>query len=495
MPREIIDITPDKSLMPKLGHAGYSAPQAIAELVDNSIDAMIEGSRLEVAIKIGRNGIIVADNGTGMNKEEISKALKPAFSKKEGKLGEFGLGLKTSCLSLGDKFTVKSKATNENMEYSVQYDSKQWMKKTEGWRLHLESKEVKNNKHYTVVYVEDLKVYYPNLQIIARTDLQKRFSPFIINDEVVIKVNKNVCVPESHKLIEGTKNEFNKATKAGHVIHGWYALLEEGSNKGYYGFHTFRRNRMITTYDKIAIGEHPTISRIIGQIHMDHVPVTHNKREWIKESPEYIEAESILKEVFKALLSMARKKASQETVKDDLLREVKNWADKIAEALQSDEIQAYAAKSKSLSEVVRAPKGELKEEVSIEQRSPKEQPSEEKQKERAERDRHPKKKHEKKRDVIRIKGKSIEFRHDFRHLGEKEDWKKYFYEQGKIIEVFTNIDFPAYSVTKDKSFYAVIHIAETLAEILIKEANEDYSSVDDLKELILRKASELKSAV
>jgi len=37
-----IDITPDKTLFPKLGSSGYSIPQALAELIDNSIDARVE---------------------------------------------------------------------------------------------------------------------------------------------------------------------------------------------------------------------------------------------------------------------------------------------------------------------------------------------------------------------------------------------------------------------------------------------------------------------
>ena len=36
-----IDITPDKSLIQKLGLVGYRTEQAIAELLDNSIDARI----------------------------------------------------------------------------------------------------------------------------------------------------------------------------------------------------------------------------------------------------------------------------------------------------------------------------------------------------------------------------------------------------------------------------------------------------------------------
>ena len=60
---EEIDITPDISLMPKLSFTGYSAPQAIAELVDNSIDARIEGLKLKVSVTIKKDSITVADNG------------------------------------------------------------------------------------------------------------------------------------------------------------------------------------------------------------------------------------------------------------------------------------------------------------------------------------------------------------------------------------------------------------------------------------------------
>ena len=38
----IVDITPDKSLIQKLGLVGYRTVQAIAELLDNSIDARIK---------------------------------------------------------------------------------------------------------------------------------------------------------------------------------------------------------------------------------------------------------------------------------------------------------------------------------------------------------------------------------------------------------------------------------------------------------------------
>lgn len=53
-------------------------------------------------------------------------------------------------------------------------------------------------------------------------------------------------------------------------------------NKGEYGFRVFRRGRLIIQYAKIGFNPHPEARQIVGEIHLDHVPVTHNKREFIQ---------------------------------------------------------------------------------------------------------------------------------------------------------------------------------------------------------------------
>ncbi|HEX9429019.1 MAG TPA: ATP-binding protein, partial [Candidatus Bathyarchaeia archaeon] len=110
---EYIEIPPDKTLLPKLGLGGYSIPQAIAELIDNAIDAQLEGSRLHVDVSFDAAKIVVTDDGGGMNYAGLRNAMRLAFSQKEGKLGEFGLGLKTACTSLGRQFEVSSSTAGD----------------------------------------------------------------------------------------------------------------------------------------------------------------------------------------------------------------------------------------------------------------------------------------------------------------------------------------------------------------------------------------------
>ena len=125
--REYVEIPPDKTLLPKLGLGGYSIPQAIAELIDNAIDAQVEGSRLDVDVSFDASKVVVTDNGAGMNDAGIRNAMRLAFSQKEGKLGEFGLGLKTACTSLGRQFEVRSSTAGDKWAYTIRYDETEWL--------------------------------------------------------------------------------------------------------------------------------------------------------------------------------------------------------------------------------------------------------------------------------------------------------------------------------------------------------------------------------
>ncbi|HXF49470.1 MAG TPA: ATP-binding protein [Verrucomicrobiae bacterium] len=492
MKTRLIDITPDKSLLPKMGFAGYSIPQAIAELVDNSIDAMLEGQKLKIAIHIEKDSIIIADNASGMDEKHITKALVLAHSEKKGKLGEFGLGMKVACLNLGDQFSVTTKPFNEEREFTIDYDSTDWANNPKDWEIPLKETETGNGDHYTVVKISKLRKFHPNLANYIRSDLQRRFAPYINNHDVEIIVNKKKCIPEKVELIDDQKTNFEIELKSGNIVRGWYGLLKQGSQKGWYGFSTFRRGRMITAFDKIGIGEHPTIARIVGEIHMDHVPVTTTKREFEKESPEYREVEEALKKEFREIVKLARQKAGEEKVTKDIIEEINIWKENISEAVNSKEFHTYTSKFEGL-KIRRDEKSQDIEQIDVEQRNEKEDTSttpEEKPK--SEKDRTPTETHKKKRHVVRIKGKNVEFEHQFAHLGEEESWKKWKYDPGKVIEIFTNTDFPAFHATKDRVFYAVIHIAESISELLVHQAEEDPSNIDEIKELILRISSKIK---
>lgn len=495
---ERVEVPPDKSLMPKLGLGGYSIPQAIAELVDNSIDARIEGRKLHVKIRVDGSSISVQDDGAGMDAEALTNALRLAHSQKKGKLGEFGLGLKAACTSLGKRFDVKSSPEGDASLYHIWYDEDEWGRSPDQWILPLvRASKGDPRQHGTEVTVKRLGVKTRGLVTRLRKDLSRRFQPYIASGQVEIKVNRKRCRPEKVALIEGSRKNFTVFVR-GNRIHGWYGLLRHGSQRGFYGFHTYRRGRLITTYHKIGIQEHPTMARIVGEIHLDHVPVTHNKREFIEESKEFQEAAEALNEQFKDLVRQARQAAVPDKITKRVREELDAWKDWLQEALKMPELAGYSLPVGVAHE--RVDPSEIPDssvhDVDVELRSPPKELSEPSLQDERERERIPKKTHPEKRNTIRIKGRRFEYVHDFRPLGLDAPWKEYSVDENRrLIEIFTNTDFPSYYTTKDPVFYAVIHIAESLAEILVTTSGESKEKTDEIRECILRASSMIANQV
>ncbi len=89
----------------------HTMPTAIADLIDNSIDA---GARhvLVRFLQAGRlvTGLRVIDDGRGMDSDSVAAAMRYGVQRTydDGELGHFGVGLKAASLSQADTLTVYS---------------------------------------------------------------------------------------------------------------------------------------------------------------------------------------------------------------------------------------------------------------------------------------------------------------------------------------------------------------------------------------------------
>jgi hypothetical protein len=99
-----------------LSRIGYKIEEAIADLVDNSIDA----SATNILIRFVHDGseikrIVLADDGLGMSNEELLSAMQFGSTRERSPqaLGKFGMGLKTAALSQGRSLTVISKQAEQ----------------------------------------------------------------------------------------------------------------------------------------------------------------------------------------------------------------------------------------------------------------------------------------------------------------------------------------------------------------------------------------------
>ena len=206
-----IDITPDKSLMPKMGQAGYSISQAISELIDNAVDARFPDKILAIQVTLKPDYIEIVDDGIGMNEQQASRCLKLAYSEKKNQLGEFGLGLKTAAQSLGKTFSVITTTLKDENEYIIKFDEDEWLK-SGNWTKHPMhiKKSSSMEESGTTVLIENLKIkYYPNLATSIKDDLGIRFAPYIENELIRIKVNTLWCKPAPLDLTSEGKEEIH----------------------------------------------------------------------------------------------------------------------------------------------------------------------------------------------------------------------------------------------------------------------------------------------
>jgi hypothetical protein len=102
-----------RRLMESLRDIGYDLPAAVADLVDNSIDADAETICLDIGDDSQGGWLRIADDGVGMSERRLDEAMRYGSSRQYGAddLGRFGLGLKTASLSQCRRFSVATRST------------------------------------------------------------------------------------------------------------------------------------------------------------------------------------------------------------------------------------------------------------------------------------------------------------------------------------------------------------------------------------------------
>ena len=297
MPKTLhVDITPDTSLVDKLGAVGYTTEEAIAELVDNAVDARIKGSTERVSIRLDFESrqIEVADDGTGMDEDELTSAMTIAKSSKEqSHLGQFGIGLKSACSALSAAFSVRTSKRGSGMEYTTMYDVDEWSGGGRSWKdLPITVRRLGSDEawHGTVVTITRIKVpLYPSQAMRFRERFGTRYAAYLKDRQVSIRVNTKYCEPSFPDVEPKSRMRISLKLPENRKVRGYVELLKKRSIGGGYGMDLYRHGRLISTNEKFGILAHPELARVVGRLDMDDVPVNFYKNSFLKESREYAE--------------------------------------------------------------------------------------------------------------------------------------------------------------------------------------------------------------
>lgn len=122
---EYTTVLPSASrLMVSLRDIGYDLPSAVADLVDNSIDANARQITIDLVAAGPNSWLRVVDDGLGMTARELDEAMRYGTDTAYGThaLGHFGLGLKTASLSQCRSLTVASRTKKAKLVEARRWD-------------------------------------------------------------------------------------------------------------------------------------------------------------------------------------------------------------------------------------------------------------------------------------------------------------------------------------------------------------------------------------
>lgn len=302
---ELVDITPDVSLLRKVGQSGHSVAEAVAELVDNAIDARLpdQAVRVDVSYNAREGWIRVDDDGHGMTRQELSRALVLALSGKgDADIGKFGLGMKTACTSLGDRFVITTARAGAHYAAVAEYDEERFAANGE-WRLPI-SRRKKDRPHGTSIEIRSSRVYPALHQSLVR-NLGWTFRHFLLDGVLRLRVNEILVEPAADDVDHASILPF-EGEVAGRLVRGWVGLLRTSSQRGWYGFALIRRRRIVRRHEKLGFQAHPSTARVVGEIHLDDFDTNNLKTDFIRETAAWRELESWISQTIEPVLAASR---------------------------------------------------------------------------------------------------------------------------------------------------------------------------------------------
>src|SRR3989442_12822243 len=121
MPDHVRVVPNARRLVQSLRDLGYSLPDALADLVDNSIAARATKVWIDVGFDDDNSWIGVADNGRGMAGAVLTEAMRYGSEATYDldALGKYGLGLKTASTSQCRRLTVATRHGNGSARVEV----------------------------------------------------------------------------------------------------------------------------------------------------------------------------------------------------------------------------------------------------------------------------------------------------------------------------------------------------------------------------------------
>lgn len=137
-PPAVANVVPNAArTISSLRDVGYELPQAVADLVDNSLSAEATSVSVDFKFNGDESWVRITDNGIGMDGRQATESLRYGADRSysEQDLGKFGFGLKTASTSQCRKLTVATKSRNHGSLIHVRVLDLDHIEKTNRWEI------------------------------------------------------------------------------------------------------------------------------------------------------------------------------------------------------------------------------------------------------------------------------------------------------------------------------------------------------------------------
>lgn len=299
----ITKLVVDNNSLKRYKDLPYKVWYALAEFIDNSLHSYLENKEFlnsiginscEVLIRIEKDEnleekIIIEDNAGGIHSDDFERLVSIGVKKAKSKhqLSEFGMGMKTAGIWLGDKITINTKNFQINDNYQILIDLEKTNNEVDIKKTYLSS----TLPCYTNVIIEKLNRNLTHKTTLKNTkdSLANMFKKFIEKGELTLFYQGKKLEVDNYKLLEYNselvKKDFEIVLSNGKIAKGWVGILnKEYSSERRAGFYIYRFNRLLCGYPEntwkpkeIFGGYGKKSTTLIGEVDMSDFQVAHTK--------------------------------------------------------------------------------------------------------------------------------------------------------------------------------------------------------------------------
>ena len=295
----------------------YDEWYAIAEFVDNSLHSYFEKQstlkkigikqcdvKIAISKENGEEYIEIFDNAGGIHEDEFDRLLTFGVKKPkaEYQLSEFGMGMKTAGIWLGNKIEIETKNYLDEKCFKITIDLD---KLDEGKEVNI--KEVvssSNLKCYTKVKISNLNrsLYRKKKKIID--SMASIYRKFIEEKSLKIYFEDVELNPFDFEFLKDAEaKDLIKAIEislpSGKKAHGWLGILMKGQSK-ISGFSVYKHKRLIQGYPETSWRPAEVYGReggsntlknqtLFGELDMSEFKVAHTKNKFNFQGDEEYE--------------------------------------------------------------------------------------------------------------------------------------------------------------------------------------------------------------